>query len=608
MAVKKSLIFLLSFFIVFIYLIQSCKPGEEAAQPSAMVSATVQGRVTSNGRPVSDAAISTASGSTTKTDINGNFKLENVSLNKDAGFVKAKKIGYFTGSRTFMVNTEGSNTVSISLIPKAVRGTFEASAGGKAESYGNVSVQLQPNAVVNQSTGSAYTGKVSVSAFYIDPTTREGNTIMPGDLRGITADNQERGLKSFGMLAVELDGEKGEKLQLAKEKRAIITMPIPYSLIDKAPATIPLWYFDEEKGLWREEGSAVKKTDQFGSSYYEGQVGHFSFWSGDVAFQTINLKATLKNTADIPISNAQVVIKQVSTTFAGSELTDANGEVNGLVPANEELELIVLNNCGGNVFTKKLGAFSSDVNLDVITVESVIVPLAPIVITGKVIKCDGTPASNGYVEINHYSSAEGIQRTAIQSNGSFSFTLKNCPDWPFSSSITVGGISNSANVASVSVNVPKGSTNYDTGVLIDCNSTLQFTWDNKMYTLSEPADSVGYANYVQDIRNAMPEAIRGGFLALKAATYPDRFPNRLPVYIDFILENYVEKKGSYAIKTGNFEINGNPYVFVDGNLEVTDFGLPGGLMLGSWYGRVKPTDSFNEYIEINGMVKIRKIW
>ncbi len=41
-------------------------------------------------------------------------------------------------------------------------------------------------------------------------------------------------------------------------KTATLTFPIPVELQAQAPATIPL-YFDEVKGLWKEEGSAKKE-------------------------------------------------------------------------------------------------------------------------------------------------------------------------------------------------------------------------------------------------------------------------------------------------------------------------------------------------------------
>ena len=75
-------------------------------------------------------------------------------------------------------------------------------------------------------------------------------------LFGLNEDGNERGLKTYGMTVVELEDPSGNPLQLAAGSPVEMTTDIPASLQGDAPATIPLWYFDEEMGIWMEEGSA----------------------------------------------------------------------------------------------------------------------------------------------------------------------------------------------------------------------------------------------------------------------------------------------------------------------------------------------------------------
>ena len=83
------------------------------------VTATVNGRIVDEKKePVKGALVSTVMGSTASSDMNGEFRLENVMLNKNAGFIKVEKAGYFTGSRTFVVSTTTANNTQIQLIPK----------------------------------------------------------------------------------------------------------------------------------------------------------------------------------------------------------------------------------------------------------------------------------------------------------------------------------------------------------------------------------------------------------------------------------------------------------------------------------------------------------
>lgn len=45
----------------------------------------------------------------------------------------------------------------------------------------------------------------------------------------------------------------GKKLQIKSGAVATLTSPIPAETLSSAPATIALWYVDEQTGVWKEE-------------------------------------------------------------------------------------------------------------------------------------------------------------------------------------------------------------------------------------------------------------------------------------------------------------------------------------------------------------------
>lgn len=63
-----------------------------------------------------------------------------------------------------------------------------------------------------------------------------------------------------------------------------MTFPIPETMRDNPPPTIPLWYFDDESGLWVEEGIATLQGD-----VYVGEVGHFSWHNLDVPAERVSI-------------------------------------------------------------------------------------------------------------------------------------------------------------------------------------------------------------------------------------------------------------------------------------------------------------------------------
>src|SRR5436190_1738060 len=94
------------------------------------------------------------------------------------------------------------------------------------------SINFSPG-FVTASNGTTYTGNVSVSAHYLDPSDPNFSAYTQGDLKAAGANNPQGALQSFGVVVVEMDGASGNKLQLAAGKKAIITLPT--TLQDKAP-------------------------------------------------------------------------------------------------------------------------------------------------------------------------------------------------------------------------------------------------------------------------------------------------------------------------------------------------------------------------------------
>lgn len=380
------------------------------------VTASLQGRVVDeNGKPVNNATVKSGS-SSTATDINGVFRFNNIQLNKNAGFVLVEKTGYLKGSRTIFTNAGVVNNVEIQLIPKVIRGNFSATAGGDITIQNGSTVNFPVNGIINTATNAAYTGTVSVIGAYLDPTDPKLSSIMPGNLTGITTGNEQKTLQTFGMIAVELEGGSGEKLNLASGKTATISMPIPASLLASAPATIPLWFFDETKGVWIEEGSAIKT-----GSNYVGMVKHFSFWNCDVPANFITLKMKLLNQDSEPLKYHKVQIINMQNKSSAYGYTDSTGVVAGPVPSNANLNIVVFNLCGDSIHSQSAGPYNANTDLGNVSVG---VPAATTVtITGSVVNCSNAAVTNGFAEIK----IDGVfYRAAVDNNGNYSITFNRC--------------------------------------------------------------------------------------------------------------------------------------------------------------------------------------
>jgi hypothetical protein len=366
---------------------------------STKINSSVSGFVTDE----NDAAIMGATvqfgTSNITTDKYGYFEAKNVQVVKAAAVVTVTKPGYFKGIKTYMAKEGKAAFFRIKLIPKTIVGNINAASGGTITLANGLSIKLPAGGIVNAASNTSYTGTVNIAAFWINPTAADLNKIMPGDLRGINTEGSLKLLQTFGMVAVELTGASGELLQIVNGQKATLTLPIPSSLAASAPASIPLWYFDEAKGLWKQEGSAVKT-----GNIYTGDVSHFSFWDWGTPSSYVNFDCTIKDAAGNPVPFVWVIISMNSSPSGNrSGFTDASGYVSGPVPDNAQLQLDVYSTSTiicTPAHSQNFTTTSSNISLGNV----IVAPNASwATVDGTITDCNNNAITNGYaiVKLNN---------------------------------------------------------------------------------------------------------------------------------------------------------------------------------------------------------------
>lgn len=462
----KSRILLFLLLAVPALIINSCKRHDRIGDSDPVVNdaETVTAGITGivvNEHNIPLPGITVTSGSNTATtDRYGMFRFSNIPISKKNATVKVVQTGYFTAYRTFPAKAGIIHNVRIKLIPKINAGAISASAGGTVNITGGGKVVI-PASAVTDAGGNAYSGTVNVAMTWIDPTSPQLNSIMMGDLRGVTAGGQERVLETYGMLGVELTGSGGQPLKIAPGKTAELTFPIPASLQSGAPATIPLWHFDEATSRWKEEGTATKS-----GSNYTGNVSHFSFWNCDAPWPQINLCMQLVNNGK-PLGNVSVRIRRLNVpSSVAVGLSDSLGNICGIVPKDEPLTMEVLDGCGNVVYTQNIGPFSSDASLGIFNVSIPGNYLSTI--TGTAITCNSTLVTNGSVFIVL---TNGTYFWGNITNGRFSIPVINCSGNAISFSALA--TDNDAHVQGNAVNGSGSGSTIDIGVLTACGVSTQ---------------------------------------------------------------------------------------------------------------------------------------
>ena len=381
-----------------------------------------------SGEPVADALIH-AGDQSTRSDIDGHWELNSTTINLDHAYIRVEAEGYMHGSRTLNIRNNSRTEVEIELLSEQQPYTFQSSVGGNFPIQETGTVIRFPANAISRADGQPYNGEVLLSARYLDPSNPAIFRQMPGDLRALDSLGQPRVLVSFGMVAATLRTPSGEQLQIADGFTASLSISLPQEALAHAPASIPLWYFDQIAGVWKQEGQAHREGNR-----YLAEVGHFSFWNCDVPYPLVEICGRIlqvrgeSGNDTVPMRGAHIRISSAAYGMRGG-FTDQDGQFCALVPANEPLDLLLFDRCGNMVTAATLGSFSSNTILGNIVFQGV---TGSFHLRGQAL-CNGTAATQGSFLVRQ--DGQAVHSGRLNSDGSFAVDLRICSTEPVSVSV-----------------------------------------------------------------------------------------------------------------------------------------------------------------------------
>ncbi len=170
--------------------------------------------------------------------------------------------------------------------------------------------------------GAAYSGNVEVEISAGMPGDSDFFEVFPGAFEGETESGETVPFESFGFVGVEMFSEgRGEPLELADGVSAELAISLPPRAAMAAPDSIPMWWFDEDRGVWVEEGMAYKVGNEFVT-----EVEHFTIWNWDLPISDIAwVTGSVQDGEGNPVENARVYSQGYNCTFRDEGYSDAGG-------------------------------------------------------------------------------------------------------------------------------------------------------------------------------------------------------------------------------------------------------------------------------------------
>lgn len=569
-------------------LLTACRKDEEMSGffppgpsiPEVIVNGSFYGTVTDEDNLPIENTLITFGTNTILTDKNGFFSFRDIDINERGSLLTAEKEGYFYNAKFIRSKLNNRNFTSIKLIKKTLTGTFPTNTGSTVLIGDRATIQFSANSI-EQENGTPYTGDVNVYATWLNPLANDLTQRMPGDLRAINTDNDLQQLTTYGMIGVELEGEGGEALNIRSGQTAIIELFVPGELIANAPATIPLWHFDEITGFWMEEGEADLQGDK-----YVGTVGHFSFWNIDIPKDFITIEGTIVDRDGQTLENLLVIITDLSNGVTGSGWTDEDGVFAGAVPANENLTITVQNSCGDEIYNASIGPFSEDAIIPTFAVSE---DESFTTLSGTLIDCDNNPITNGYLKVDF---GDRFEIIPAESDGTFNGTISACDATSFDlTGFDVGNVKQS-NTVTITIDSPV----IDLANIFVCEDLSQFIIFN--YRGEEILDPTPFAL----IAPGLP--LGQGVIDTIVMQFDD--PNSTTLMNMNVL---VDGPGTYSGSDISLFPSGEPSNYRCSNMEcdvtfeITTLEMEGGFIIGTYSGTLEPTTGGGPPAEISGSFK-----
>ncbi len=351
------------------------------------------------------------------TDELGIFTLDNVQASQYGLHIKAEKEGYFTGGEHVFPGKVDTYKTIITLASQSLIDVFSSENGYIHQDPNGALISIPPNGI--SSGGQLYSGEVNISFRHFPPEEEITYAYMPGALIAVNALQELQILKTFGMVAVELTDPQGNELNIADGSSASIKFPLQSESLATAPEEIPLWHFDEQNGLWVEEGIA-----NLVGNIYEAEVSHFSWWNCDVPFFFTDFCFTVENEQGVPLQN-------VDYSMTSQEIGTATGNTGvarlqcKLVPIDDDLTFNIMNSCNEIIYSVNLGSFDNSTDgVYNITIPTDQFEFRTIDISGTAVDCDLNPISLGNIILK--AGNQVYFEELNLSNTSYNFSILEC--------------------------------------------------------------------------------------------------------------------------------------------------------------------------------------
>ena len=248
-----------------------------------------------DGIPIAGAVV-TLGDRTALTEADGAFTFGALEPGADL-LVAARADGFSSVTQPVRLGAQTTSLLQLRLAEARTLLLPDAALGGRLVGPDGVAVEI-PAGSLRHADGSLAGGSVHVTYTLLN--TPHSVLAAPGGMLAAEAPGAPAfPLESFGMVELTLS-QQGEPLTF--EGRSRLEIPLSATSEHTDGDTIPMWAFDEQAGVWLEEGEAVVQGDRA-----IAEVSHYTYWNCDMPMETSGIKGQLVDRDGAPLRGISVV-------------------------------------------------------------------------------------------------------------------------------------------------------------------------------------------------------------------------------------------------------------------------------------------------------------
>jgi len=218
--------------------------------------------------------------------------------------------------------------------------------------------------------GSPATGPLTIRSTLLR--TPASTAVAPGGMMAVAEGSpQAFPLESFGMAEVRLTVD-GREVQ--PTEAVVVDLPLALTGDFDHGEEVALWFFDEETGVWRQEGEGTVLDRRF-----RARVEHFTWWNCDVPQDTTCVSGTVTVTTPdptdddptVPVSDGGPIgVSHTGVNYMGSSFTVTTPEGGFVLPLRRASRALLTAEAGVWLDGSPIGMLRGTLEIDTPTVRN----------------------------------------------------------------------------------------------------------------------------------------------------------------------------------------------------------------------------------------------